>query len=102
MNNNKVTIINRKFLQKNTVRTVKKKKKNSTNSILFTDIVTAPKQDHKQQSHYDKQKSRSKKLCKNSKRERSNSTTNALIEEKLDEFNGKNKEEYYKYKQCLQ
>ena len=54
---------------------------------------------HKQQSHDDKQKSRSKKLCENSKGESSNTTTNVSIEEQLNEFKRKKKEEYYKYKQ---
>ena len=36
----------------------------------------------------------SKKLCGNSKRESSNSATNASIEEQLNEFKRKNKEEY--------
>ena len=58
-----------------------------------------PKQGHKQQNHDDKQKSRSKKLCENSKGESSNTTTNASIEEQLNEFKRKKKEEYYKYKQ---
>ena len=43
-------------------------------------------------------KSRSKSFCENSK-ESSNTTTNATIEEQLNEFKRKNKEEYYKYKQ---
>ena len=60
-----------------------------------------PKESHKQQSHNDKQKSRSKKLCENSKGESSNTTTNASIEEQLTEFKRKKKEEYYKYKQSV-
>ena len=68
--------------------------KGSTNSILVTDSVTVPKQDHKQQSHDDKQKGRSKKLCENSKGESSNTTTNASIEEQLNEFKRKKKDKY--------
>ena len=60
-----------------------------------------PKQDIKQQSHNDKQKIPSKKFCKNSKGESSSTTTNASIEEKLNEFERKNIEEYYKYKQSV-
>ena len=40
-----------------------------------------------------------KKLCENSKAESSNTTKNASIEEQLNEFKRKKKEEYYKYKQ---
>ena len=61
------------------------KEKDGTNSILVTDSVTVPKQGHKQQSHNDKQKSHSKKLCESSKEESSNSTTNASIDEQLNE-----------------
>ena len=53
------------------------------------DSVTLPKQDHKQQSHDKKQKSCSKKLCKSSKGESSNTKTNALIEGHLNEFKRK-------------
>ena len=61
-----------------------------------------PKQDHEQQSHYDKpKKSLSKELCENSKGERSNTTANALIEEQLNEFKRKKKGEYYRYKQSV-
>ena len=42
-----------------------------------------------------------KKLCEKSKGESSNSTTNASIEEQLNEFKRKKKEEYYKYKQSV-
>ena len=62
------------------------KEKAGTISILVTDSVTVPKQGHKQQSLDDNQKSRSKNLCKNSKGESSNTTTNASIEEQLNEF----------------
>ena len=58
-----------------------------------------PKQGHKQQSHEDKQKSNSKRPCENSKGGRSNTTTNVSIEEQLNEFKRKKKDEYYKYKQ---
>ena len=75
--------------------------KGSTNSILVTDSVTVPKQDHKQQSHDDKQKGRSKKLCENSKGASSNTTTNASIEEQLNEFKRKKKDKYYKYKKVF-
>ena len=77
------------------------KEKDGTNSILVTDSVTVPKQDNKQQSHDDKQKSHSRKLCEYSKGESSNSTTNASIDEQLNEFKRKKKEEYYKYKQSV-
>ena len=100
MNNKKVAIINSKFPQKKKLRE-NSKEKGSTNSILVTDSVTVLKQGHKQQSHDGKQKSRSKKLCENSKGEGSNSTTNASIEEQLNEFKRKKKEEYYKYKQSV-
>ena len=60
-----------------------------------------PKQGHKQQSHYDKQNSRSKKLCKNNKGEVGNTIPNASIEEQLNEFKRIKKEEYYKYKQSV-
>ena len=60
-----------------------------------------PKKDIKQQSHNDKQKIPSKKFCENSKGESSSTTTNASIEEQLNEFERKNKEEYYKYKQSV-
>ena len=46
-------------------------------------------------------KSCSKKLCKNSKEEISNTTTNAPIEEQLNEFKRKKKDKYYKYKQSV-
>ena len=46
-------------------------------------------------------KSYSKKLCKNSKEEISNTTTNAPIEEQLNEFKRKKKDKYYKYKQSV-
>ena len=65
------------------------KDEGSINSILVTDSLTVSKQDHKQQSHDDKQEGRSKKLCGNSKRENSNTTTNASIEEQLNEFKRK-------------
>ena len=68
--------------------------KGGTKSILFTDSITVPKQGHKQQSHDDKQKSCSKTLCENSKGESSNTATNASIEEQLNEFKRKKKEEY--------
>ena len=42
-----------------------------------------------------------KEFCENSKGESSNITTNASIEEQLKEFKGKEKEEYYKYKESL-
>ena len=77
------------------------KEKDGTNSILVTDSVTVPNQDNKQQSHDDKQKSHSRKLCEYSKGESSNSTTNASIDEQLNEFKRKKKEEYYKYKQSV-
>ena len=77
------------------------KEKDGTNSILVTDSVTVPKQGHKQQSHDDKQKSRSKILGENSIRESSNTTTNASIDEQLNEFKRKKKVEYYKYKQSV-
>ena len=48
-----------------------------------------PKQGHKQQSHDDKQKGCSKRLCKSRKGESSSTTTNASIEEKLDDFKRK-------------
>ena len=64
-------------------------------------MCNVPKQDHKQQSQDDQQKSRSKELCENSKEESSNSTTNASIEEQLNEFKRKKKEEYCKYKQSV-
>ena len=95
MNNNKVTIINIKNLNENS------KEKGIINSFLVTDSVTVSKQGHKQQSHDDKQKSCSKKLCKNSKGQSSNTTTYASIEEQLNEFKRKKKEEYYKYKQSV-
>ena len=57
-----------------------------------------PKQDHKQQSHDHKQRRRSKELCKNSKGKSSNITTNASIQERLNKFKTKKKEEYYKCK----
>ena len=77
------------------------KEKDGTNSILVTDSVTVPNQDNKQQSHDDKQKSHSRKLCEYSKGESSNSTTNASIDEQLNDFKRKKKEEYYKYKQSV-
>ena len=77
------------------------KEKGSTNSILVNDSATVHKQGHKQQSHDDNKKIGSKKLCKNSKGERSNTTTNASIEEQLNEFKKKKEEEYYKYKQSV-
>ena len=77
------------------------KEKDGTNSILVTDSVTVPNQDNTQQSHDDKQKSHSKKLCEYSKGESSNSTTNASIDEQLNDFKRKKKEEYYKYKQSV-
>ena len=77
------------------------KEKDGTNSILVTDSVTVPKQDNKQQSHDDKQKSHSRKLCKYSKGESSNSTTNASIDEQLNDFKWKKKEKYYKYKESV-
>ena len=43
------------------------KEKDGTNSILVTDSVTAPKQSHKQQSHDDEQKIRSKNYAKTAK-----------------------------------
>ena len=46
-------------------------------------------------------KSCSKKLCKNSKEEISNTTTNAPIEEQLNELKRKKKDKYYKYKQSV-
>ena len=73
------------------------KEKDGTNSILVTDSVTVPNQDNKQQSHDDKQKSHSRKLCEYSKGESSNSTTNASIDEQLNDFKRKKKEEYYRY-----
>ena len=60
-----------------------------------------PKQGHEQQSHDDKQKSRSKRICEKSKGERSNTITNGSVEEQLNEFKRKKKEEYYKYKQSV-
>ena len=60
-----------------------------------------PNEDNKQQSHDDKQKGQSRKLCEYSKGESSNSTTNPSIDEQLNEFKWKNKEEYYKYKQSV-
>ena len=42
-----------------------------------------------------------KKLCKNSQEESSNTTTNASIEEQVNEFKIKMKEEHYKYKQSV-
>ena len=77
------------------------KEKDGTNSILVTDSVTVPNQDNKQQSHDNKQKSHSRKLWEYSKGERSNSTTNASIDEHLNDFKRKKKEEYYKYKQSV-
>ena len=77
------------------------KERDGTNSILVTDSVTVPNEDNKQQSHDDKQKGQSRKLCKYSKGESSNSTTNPSIDEQLNEFKWKNKEEYYKYKQSV-
>ena len=77
------------------------KEKDGTNSILVTDSVTVPNQDNKQQSHDDKQKSHSKKLCEYSKGDSSNSTKNASIDEQLNNFKRKKKEEYYKYKQSV-
>ena len=41
------------------------------------------------------------KLCEYSKGESSKSTTNASIDEQLNEFKRKKKEEYYKYKQSV-
>ena len=73
------------------------KKKDGTNSILVTDSVTVPNQDNKQQSHDDKQKSHSRKLCEYNKGESSNSRTNASIDEQLNDFKRKKKEEYYRY-----
>ena len=90
MSDNKVTVINNKFPSKELSEN--SKEKDGTNSNLVTDSVTVPKQDHKQQSHDDKQKSHSRKLCKNSKGESSNSTTNASIDEQLNEFKRKKKE----------
>ena len=77
------------------------KERDGTNSILVTDSVTVPNEDNKQQSHDDKQKGQSRKLCEYSKGESSNSTTNPSIDEQLNEFKWKNKEEYYKYKQSV-
>ena len=70
------------------------KEKDGTNSILVTDSVTVRNQDNKQQSHDDKEKSHSRKLCQYSKGESSNSTTNASIDEQLNDFKRKKKEEY--------
>ena len=81
------------------MRTVRKK--DGTNSISVTDSVTVPKLDNKQQSHVDKQKSHPKKLCEYSKGGSSNSITNVSIDEQLNEFKRKKKEEYYKYKQSV-
>ena len=77
------------------------KKRDGTNSNLVTDSVIVPNQDNKQQSHGDKERSQSRKLCEDSKGESSNSTTNPSMDEQLNEFNWKNKEEYYKYKQSV-
>ena len=77
------------------------KEKDGINSILVTRIVTLPNRDNEQQNHDDKQKRHSKKLCEYSKGESSNSTTNASIDEQLNEFKSKKKEEYYKYKQSV-
>ena len=77
------------------------KERDGTNSNLVTDSVTVPNQDNKQQSHGDKERSQSRKLCEYSKGESSNSTTNTSVDEQLNEFNWKNKEEYYKYKQSV-
>ena len=99
MSDNKVTVINNKFPSKELSEN--SKEKDGTNSILVTDSVTVPNQDNKQQSHDDKQKSHSRKLCEYSKGESSNSTTNASIDEQLNEFKRKKKEEYYKYKQSV-
>ena len=85
--------ISSKELSKNT------KEKDGTDSILATDSVTVPNQDNKQQSHNDKLKSHSRKLCEYSKGESGNSTTNVSIDEQLNEFKRKKKEEYYKCKQ---
>ena len=74
------------------------KEKDGTNSVLVTDSVAVPNQDNERQSYDDKQKSHSKKLCEYSKGESSN---NASIEEQLNEFKRKEKEEYYKYKQSV-
>ena len=90
MSNNKVTVINNKFPSKELSEN--SKEKDGTNSILVTDSVTVPKQGHKQQSHDDKQKSQSRKLCKNSKGESSDRTTNSSIDEQLNEFKRKKKE----------
>ena len=79
MSNNKVTTINNKFSQKKF--SDNRKEKDGTNSILVTVIVTVPKQGHKQQSHDDKQKGRSKQPCQNTRGESSDTTTNASIEE---------------------
>ena len=68
---------------------------------MVTDCVTVPNKDNKQQSHNEKQKRHSKKLCEYSKGESSNNTTNASIDEQLNEFRTKKKEEYYKYKQSV-
>ena len=46
-------------------------------------------------------KKSTQKLCEYSKGESSNSTTNASIDEQLNEFKRKKKEEYYKYKQSV-
>ena len=79
------------------------KEKDGTNEILVTDNVTVRNQDNKQQNHDDKQKkSLKKKLCEYSKGESSStSTTNGSIDEQLNEFKRKEKEEYYKYKQSV-
>ena len=90
MSDNKVTVINNKFPSKELSEN--SKEKDGTNSILVTDSVTVPNPDNKQQNHDDKQERHSKKLCHYSKGEISNSTTNASIDEQLNEFKRKKKE----------
>ena len=74
--------------------------KKAANSVLVKDSVTMPKRGHKQQIHDNKQKSHSKKLCKDSKEEISTTTTKASIKEQLNEFKRKNKEEYCNQNIC--
>ena len=87
MNNNKVT--KKKQQISSNELSENSKEKDGTNTVLVTDSVTVPKQGHKQQSHDDKQKSRSKDLSEYSKGESSNITINLSIDEQLHELKRK-------------
>ena len=77
------------------------KEKNGTNSVLVTDSELYLIKIINNKTMMISKKVTQQKLCQYRKAESSNSTTNGSIDEQLDVFKRKKKEEYYKYKQSV-